>query len=115
MNTTEILVETLKTADYYVNYYGQKLDIKPMGNIYALFTNGGGYGSGSNYDGYSKYDLYKPIGVLYKEMVKVGTASVWYCGYELDTKIELDGQQTINLSGIDLCSVFSKIFKRDDV
>ena len=115
MKTAETTIATLKTADYYVNYYGQRLDIKPMTMIYALFINGGGYGSGSYYEGHSKYDLYKPIGVLYKEMVKVGTASVWYCGHEVDTKIELDGQQTINLSGIDLSSVFSIIFKREDV
>ncbi len=114
MNTNETLVETLKTADYYVNYYGQKLDIKPMSKIYALFTDGGGYGSGSNYDGYSKYDLYKPVGFLVKELVKVGTASVWYSGYEIDTKIELDGHEPINLSGIDLEAMFLKIFKRDE-
>lgn len=113
MNTNETLVKTLKTADYYVNYYGQRLDIKPMNKVYALFTDGGGYGSGSDYDGYAKYDLYKPIGVLVKELVKVGTASVWYCGYQVDTKIELDGQEPINLSGIDLDAMFLKIFKRD--
>jgi hypothetical protein len=113
MKTNETLVETLNTADYYVNYYGQRLDIKPMTKVYALFTNGGGYGSGSNYDGYSKYDLYKPVNFLVKELVKVGTASVWYNGYDIDTKIELDGQEPINLSGIDLDAMFLKIFKRD--
>jgi hypothetical protein len=108
MKTNETL--TLNVTDYYVNYYGQRLDIKPMTKVYALFTNGGGYGSGSNYDGYSKYDLYK---FLVKELVKVGTASVWYNGQNIDTKIELDGQEPINLSGIDLDAMVLKIFKRD--
>ena len=44
MKTTET---TIATSDYYVNYYGQRLDIKPMRKIYGLFINGGGYGSGS--------------------------------------------------------------------
>lgn len=112
MNTNKTAVETLNVNDYYFNYYGAVLDIKPMSKVYILFTNGAGYGSGSDYEGYSNYDLYQPIKPLYKEMVKVGTASVSHNGYEVSSKIEFFGKSPIKMD-IDIENVFCKIFKRN--
>jgi hypothetical protein len=113
MKTIETTIATLKTADYYINYYGQTLDIKPMTKIFALFTNGGGYGGGSHYYGESNYDLYKTVKPLYDTMVKVGTATTWYDGGKLSCRIILDGQEHVTMD-VSIDNIMSIIFKREN-
>ena len=112
--TPEIVSETLKTADYYINYYGTVIDIKPTKKILGLFKRGGGFGDGgADRTWYSYYDLYVPNRKDFgKTLVKIGTAEEHGNGYEVECKFTINGVTT-KFDGLSADQFFNTIFQRN--
>jgi hypothetical protein len=123
MNTKEKNQAILEAAEYYYNYCGQIIDIKTYnkGQVYCLWIDGGGYGSGSEYDGESRYILYKSdfpsgqlkaVGIAHTRTIghECRTTINWYEEY-IDWRRDLPVQSQVTLPGA-ADGIFCKIFKR---
>ena len=111
--TQEIPTETLKAADYYINYYGRVIDIKNTKKILCLFTGGSAFGDGgADRTWSSRYDLYVPNKQDFgKTLVKIGTASESGNGYDVTSKFTINGV-THQFDGMGAEEFFNTIFKR---
>lgn len=101
----------MKLADYYFNYCGQVIDIRPYSkDVFILFKSGGGFGDGgADRTGWSTYDL---LHVDSGNLVKVGEGSESGNGYTKKCQFTI-GDTTHHIEGLFLDQIFKKIFKRE--
>jgi hypothetical protein len=112
----ETKTEVLLAKDYYVNYYGQMIDIKPSSNLLVLFISGSGYGDQSYWCSFT--NTYKVYRVKQRthgdktELEEVGQLNGWNgtdgCGFK-----GVILEQEVGMTGVTCDNAFMHIFKRD--
>jgi len=104
--------KSLKSVDYYINYYGTKIKIRNSQQVLALSTGGGGYTYHDGYYGSQSYELYLPNKADFGDtLVCVGTGKTIY-GIEIECHFEMNGTKH-QVLGFGIDQLFSKIFKND--
>lgn len=104
----------LVASEYYINYYGSRIDIMNTRKVLALFINGSGHtGDMGQYYGSDTYELYMVDSESFgKHLIKIGAGQSYYNGNNCGCIFQINNGEVIRIDGLVIDNLFSKIFKR---